>query len=108
MAATKPRPHHRAVREADGYVRIRYTGLGRRGQPPPRVADAMDVRLAISELGGALRMLEADTATLDTRAGRELYESALSKIVLGIRLCASVTRRRARLRRASKSPRRCA
>jgi len=102
MAVTS-RPHHRpAIIEADGYARDRFRGLGVKGQPPARVKDLLDVRLAIGELASVAAMLDNDAATLETAEGRRYYGALLGKIVLAIRLCASVTRRRSKQRRASK------
>lgn len=112
MAVTS-KPHHRPLAydsdgrliEVDGYARSRNRGLGKRGAPAARVVDGMDLRLAISELTGAHAMLGEDAATLDHAEGRAHYAAIVGKVVLAIKLCASVTRRRAKLRRASKSTR---
>ena len=70
-----PRP------EVDGYTRRRFHGSGKRGAPTVEARYAVDVRLASSELAGALAMLEAGPAIADPRARRENRKAAIAKLV---------------------------
>jgi hypothetical protein len=71
--------------ESDGYARKRYRGSGRRGSPTVEARHAVDVRIARSELEGALAMLADGPAIADPRARRENRRAAVAKIALAAR-----------------------